>query len=240
MTIFLTSSFGPRVNRVITSFYTCNHFLAHLKARWVEGSRVLIMAAYPASPRNDGWVDVVRNCCTDGGLSYTCIDLCDNRNLSLADRVCQYDVVILAGGHVPTQNSFFHRIGLREKLAGFQGIVIGISAGSMNCASTVYAHVEREGEAIDPNYRRFLPGLGLTDRMILPHYQEIKDDVLDGLYVIEQVAYPDSKGREFICLPDGSYILSENNCETIWGEAYSIRDEVLRQICRDGECLNLT
>jgi len=45
-----------------------------------------------------------------------------------------YDVVILAGGHAPTQNAFFHKIKLKELLKIFDGIVIGISAGTMNCA----------------------------------------------------------------------------------------------------------
>jgi len=31
-----------------------------------------------------------------------------------------YDVLFLAGGHVPTQNAFFHNIEPREKLRGFE------------------------------------------------------------------------------------------------------------------------
>lgn len=239
MTLFLTSSIGPIVNRNISSIFRCNRFLEQLKQRWKMDSRVLIMAANPVKKNNDSWINVIRNCCVDGALSCSEIDLCDSRNLNLVDRIGEYDVVVLAGGHVPTQNEFFRQIDLREKMAGYQGIVIGISAGSMNCASTVYAHVEREGEVLDPNYRRFLSGLGLTERMILPHYHEIKNDVLDGFHVFEQVAYPDSMGKEFLCLPDGSYLMVENGAETIWGEAYSIRDGVLNQICRDGESLSL-
>ena len=70
----------------------------------------------------------------------------------------------------------------------------------MNCAETVYAQPEEEGEAVDPAYERFLPGLGLTQKMILPHYQAIRDDVLDGLCVMEDIAYPDSMGRQFYLL----------------------------------------
>lgn len=239
MTLFLTSSIGPRPEGAINSIYKCNGFLDNLKQRWKENARVLIMAADPAKKSNDGWINVMRSCCADGSLSCDAMDLCDNRNLNLVNRIHEYDVLVLAGGHVPTQNEFFRRIGLREKMAGFQGIVIGISAGSMNCASTVYAHVEREGEVLDPNYRRFLPGLGQTEQMILPHYHEIKNDVLDGFRVFEQVAYPDSMGKEFLCLPDGSYLMAENGSEAIWGEAYSIRDGILRQICRDGESIIL-
>lgn len=175
MTYFLTSMIGPREDKRITSIYRKNLFLSNLKARWKQDSRVLIMPAYLEHARNDGWIDAVETCLSDGELSFRCIHLFDKRNLTLVNQIIGYDVVVLAGGHVPSQNAFFEQIGLREKLRGFAGIIIGISAGSMNCASTVYAHVERPGETVDPNYKRFLTGLGITDRMILPHYQEIKD-----------------------------------------------------------------
>ena len=78
-------------------------------------------------------------------------------------------LIVLAGGHVPTQNAFLCQCGLKEAMKTFDGVVIGISAGSMNCAETVYAQPEEPGEAISKTYRRFLPGLGLTNTMLLPH-----------------------------------------------------------------------
>lgn len=33
----------------------------------------------------------------------------------------------------------------------------------MNCADTVYAQPEEPGEAVDPDYQRFIPGLGADD-----------------------------------------------------------------------------
>ena len=71
--------------------------------------------------------------------------------------------------------------------------------------------------------------------MILPHYQMIKNDVLDGLQVMQDIAFPDSYGREFYALNDGSYVLSENGVEMLYGEAYQIKDGKLSQICRNGE-----
>jgi len=135
--------------------------------------------------------------------------------------------VILGGGHVPTENAFFREIGLREAFQGWNGIVMGISAGTMNCAELVYAMPEEPGEALDPAYQRFLPGLGLTKKMLLPHYQEIKDGLLDGLRVMEDVACPDSMGRVFYCLPDGSYFRIENGQEELRGEAWRLADGVL-------------
>ena len=62
----------------------------------------------------------------------------DNRNrYNVADAVMSSDIVFLSGGHVPTQNAFFRKIGLKEILFNYNGVVIGQSAGSMNCAELV-------------------------------------------------------------------------------------------------------
>ena len=68
---------------------------------------------------------------------------------------------------------------------------MGISAGHMNCAEIVYAQPEMPGEAVDPDYRRFIPGLGLTKYNILPHYQAVKDDYVDGMRLFEDITFRD-------------------------------------------------
>ncbi|MBR6090366.1 MAG: hypothetical protein IKP86_10560 [Anaerolineaceae bacterium] len=120
-------------------------------------------------------------------------------------------------------------------MKNFDGTVLGISAGSMNAASIVYAQPEEEGEAADPNYRRFLKGLGLTNVMLLPHYQDTKDRILDGKKLFEEVTYPDSFGRQFIAICDGSYLYADGIAERICGEAYLIQNGTIRKICDEGE-----
>ena len=149
------------------------------------------------------------------------------------------DVVFLCGGHVPTQNRFFQDIDLREELRSWDGVLVGVSAGSMNAAGVVYAQPEEPGEAVDPGYRRFLPGLGLTKTMLLPHYQMVRDKVLDGLRLYEDITYADSVGRWFYVLVDGSYLLGKNGGEELRGEAYLIENGALTQICRENERITL-
>ncbi len=136
---------------------------------------------------------------------------------------------------MPTQNRFFERLELRRRLRFFEGLVLSWSAGSMNCAETVYAMPELEGEGADPAYRRFIPGLGITERQIIPHFQDIGQERVDGLRALEDMVYPDSMGREFIALCDGSYIVQDGDAETLYGEAYRIRDGRMTQICGQGE-----
>ena len=48
------------------------------------------------------------------GLSISQIYICDNRNEKLLDEIAGYDVLILAGGHVPTQNRILLRNSRRK------------------------------------------------------------------------------------------------------------------------------
>ena len=152
--------------------------------------------------------------------------------------VMESDLIVLAGGHVPTQNAFFHRIRLPELLWDYDGVVLGISAGSMNMAEVVYAQPEEPGESA-PEYRRFIPGLGLTDVQICPHYQKVKDDLVDGLRLFEDITYPDSMGHCFFALPDGSYIYQDEHSLLLCGEGYAIRDGIMTKLTEHGQIFDL-
>lgn len=173
------------------------------------------------------------------GLSISYIDICDDRNMDVIEKLDDMDVLILVGGHVPTQNRFMKQIRLRERLMNYDGVVIGWSAGSMNCADVVYAGPELEGEAVDPTYERWITGLGLTDINIFPHFQYLRDDILDGMRLIEDITFEDSVGHEIIAINEESYIVIEDGQATLYGEAYRIKDKQMTQICKEGECIRL-
>lgn len=239
MITFLTSSpSGPLDrSRLVDGLDEKNSFVKNLKKYWKENARCLMIAAAPSlHEQNDEMTAFFRAAIEKAGLTVAAFDLWDDRNPEVSkETLHSYDVVILGGGHVPTQNQFFCQIGLREKLQKFDGIVIGISAGTMNSAEIVYAQPELEGESVDSEYVRFLPGLGLTKTMILPHYQMVKDSMLDGKRLYEDITYEDSCGKCFLVLPDGSYLLIQDNTETVWGEAYRITDGEISRVC-DDEC----
>lgn len=239
--IFLTSSpFGPLDNsRQVTGFDPMNRFPENLAAYWPDGARCLVISAFPSEAEAcDEMRHSMEESIRDAGFPVSCLDIWDDRTADFsAECLDSYDVVFLGGGHVPTENAFFQRIGLRESLRLFDGLVIGISAGTMNAADIVYAQPELPGEAVNPAYSRFLYGLGLTDTNVLPHYQMVKDFELDGMRLIDDITCGDSFGRRFLALPDGSYLLIANGTEYIWGEAYEISDGKMRQVCRNGECV---
>ena len=149
------------------------------------------------------------------------------------------DFVVLCGGHVPTQNAFFRHIRLRHILHKFQGVVMGISAGSMNMAEEVYVQPEEDGESLDPNYRRFAPGLALTDVNICPHYQKVKDRLLDGKRLFEDITYGDSMGKTFFALPDNSYFYQDEYGQLLCGRAWRIRNGILELLTVEEEVLDM-
>jgi hypothetical protein len=46
-------------------------------------------------------------------------------------------------------------------------------------------------------------------------------------------------GKEFIALIDGSYIISIDGDETLYGEGFLIKDGEQNKICKKGECVKI-
>jgi len=222
-------------------FFRRNGFVDNLRRHVQPGLRFLAIAAWKDDhARNDEMAATFAGCFAFHGMGFACTEVLDSRNQAqAAELVARADVILLAGGHVPTQNAFFREIGLRQLLADRERVIMGVSAGSMNAADVVYAQPEEAGEAVDPAYRRFIPGLGLTQRNILPHYHMVKDNVLDGMRLFEEITFSDSHGRTFWVLADGSYILETAGEARLYGEAWVIRDGAMQKICEEGRSIRL-
>lgn len=245
MILFLTSSpcedNVPQGCELPCIYFERNEFVANLRKYVVPGGNFLVIAAYPDEhARNDEMADTFAGCFAWHGMAFSSVEVLDGRNQTkAADLVAASDVILLAGGHVPTENAFFREIGLRELLRGYKGVIMGVSAGSMNAADMVYVQPEEPGEAIDPDFIRWTQGLGLTDKNILPHYNMVRDNILDGMRLFEDVTYPDSVGHPLYVLPDGSYILEADGQSTLYGEGYLLHNGVMECICQDGGHLSL-
>ena len=117
---------------------------------------------------------------------------------------------------------------------------MGISAGSMNCARVVYAMPEEPEEITDPFYKRFVPGLGLTEVQIVPHFYMFKYSDSDAPNALTDIAIPDSRhGHRFYAFPDGTYLMGCNGEEKIYGEFYLIENGVMRQVSENGQVVAL-
>lgn len=239
MKVFMTSSLSgskkENGKRVPAPLLGENGFLEKLKSGWIPNARVLIIAASPDDyDINDSICECMKHAFPVSGLSISSMEICDHRSEKLSDKIPEMDVVLLAGGHVPTENAFFAKLGLKEKLKSFDGLLIAWSAGSMNCAEVVYAGPELDGEAIDPDFKRWIPGLGITNVNLFPHFQSLKEEWLDGLRLIEDITLGDSVGHEIIAINDGTYVMIEDGLQRLFGEAYRMKDGKIERICQNG------
>ena len=229
MKLFMTSSpMGAYRSTEAPAFKgldPANGLVEELVSYWRADSRCLLISAFPEEYSvNDHMRADFERIFRETGLSVKCMDLCDRRG----------------GVQIISLLSHFDEIGLRNALQSWDGIVMGISAGSMNCADVVYAQPEMPGEAVDPSYQKFIRGLGLTDINILPHYQAVKNDWVDGLRLMEDITYSDSIGRTFYAIVDGSYVLQTEDRKEIRGEAYRIADGKIEKVCEKGDVLKLS
>jgi len=240
MTVFLCSSPTEELNEYhsVPALYEKNGLVRLLAQRWPEEARCLMIAADPDNiPLNEEMTGFYAAAVENSGLPVVCFDLWDGRLPGLSKEDFDgYDAVFLAGGHLPTEWAWFEHIGLKDLLEGYEGLVIGTSAGSMNCAEMVFAWPELEGESEDPDYQVFFSGLGLARTNLLPHYQKVKDSWLDGKHLVGEIAAGHSWGRRFLVVPDGSFVLVENGVETVFGTAWLMQNGEMTPFCGEEEC----
>ena len=243
MTVYLTGSptrFGE------DHFTTDNGFLADVQAELAQAvrrsgesgfPRVLLVSAAPDDPGfTDSVLKGMSDCIRNSGIKTAEIVMLDRRNCSKApELVGSAHWIVLCGGHVPTQNRFLHEIRLKQLLKSFEGVVMGCSAGSMNCAGRVYSHPELPGEASDPSYRRWLEGLGLTDIQLIPHFEQVRYAQVDGLRLFEDIAFPDSWGHRFYTFRDGGYVKIKDGRSELRGEAFEITRGAMRRVSEENK-----
>lgn len=214
-----------------------NSFADNVKEILKESLNLLYICSDPDShEKNVKYANNIKTCFKNSGFKINAFDILDCMNKAeVKNLVYHADCIFLSGGHVPTQNKFFNEINLKEILSlQLNKIIIACSAGAMNCADTVYARPELEGEAISKYYNRFLEGLGITKTNIIPHYSEIKKESLDGLRIIEDITAKDSFGKSFFAISDGSYIYGNGKEEILYGEAFLIKDGKIEKISSEG------
>lgn len=240
MIVYLTSS--PCIDGAERAILNPqNGFIDRIREDLPENPSCLFISSSP-DDRDATWQSGAAMFCafSEAGIHFSGYEILDRWTEDFAaDLIMGSDLIILDGGHVPTQNEFFRELDLDVLLQEYEGLVMGISAGSMNAASVVYMQPEAEGES-DPEFERFAPGLSLTNIQICPHYQKVKDNILDGQRLFEDITYEDSQGNCFFALPDGSYLRIDEESEILFGEAYTICDGQLEQISEDSDVLDLS
>lgn len=135
------------------------------------------------------------------------------------EAVAKADVVWLSGGDTPTQFAYFQKYGLETVIKQHDGVIIGMSAGTLNLTRTAVCtlncgHFKQE----------IYEALGCVDISVEPHFvrSEVSDEVLEL-----------SKKYTMYGLCDDSIIVCEGESKEFYGEIYLIRDgkiEVIQEV----------
>ena len=120
MKAILTSSLGGSIKvngkRIPSVLIEKNGLLDKLKSFWPQDAKVLIVCADPNSYEiNDSVYTCLKAAFPMSGFQVSEIEYCDGRNFEKVMKLRTFNVLVLAGGHVPTQNHFFKMIGLKEQ-----------------------------------------------------------------------------------------------------------------------------
>ena len=122
--------------------------------------------------------------------------------------VAEADVVWLSGGDTPTQFRYFQTYGLDKVLSAHDGVIIGMSAGSINMAKTAICtlscgHYKQE----------IYSGLDCVDISVEPHF--VRENVSEELIEL-------SEDYTIYGLCDEGLIVCSGETVEFYGEVYRI------------------
>ena len=117
----------------------CYGFFEDLKKEWPKAANLLYIPCDPNDIKdNENQKRRILDCFEQVNLLVKeVVTLREDDASRIKELISWADVIYLAGGHAPTQLAFMNRIGLKKALLTYNGIVIGLSAGSINAAYNV-------------------------------------------------------------------------------------------------------
>ena len=120
MICFLTSSIVIPGTETLNP---ANGFIRELRRYFPQNGCGLFICSDPDdTEKADFYTDRVRESLEDEGLRFRRYRILDGRNEAQAGKLIeQSDLIVLAGGHVPTQNRFFQKIRLKNLLKEYNG-----------------------------------------------------------------------------------------------------------------------
>lgn len=119
----------------------------------------------------------------------------------------------LMGGNPYSQMETIERLDLKETIKGFNGLVIGFCAGTINLSK--YSIITSDEDFKNPD--TYL-GIGREDICIEPHYTSADNDKRNS----EILDFSKKYNTKIYCVPDESIIYFDNGEKTEQGKIYYI------------------
>ncbi len=179
-----------------------------------------VASEFEQSPeRTDRYFDLFRSMLEDTGLRFDRARVVDGRMSpsEAQDAVRSAEVVWLSGGWTPTQWGYFEKYGLVEPLKAHTGLMIGMSAGSINMAETAASTETLDGSTSLLVY----PALGLVSTTVEPHFDP--ENIAPGLLEF-------SRGHVLYGLCDEAAIVCKDGEVMFFGDVYCVENGVCTKI----------
>jgi dipeptidase E len=166
--------------------------------------------------KNDWYCNHILKMFSDCSIIFGCVDVIDSRmsKETAQDTVRNADVLWLAGGDTPTQFAYLEAYGLIPYIKEQNGVIIGMSAGSINMTKMAVCTVTCKHNSLE-----IYEALGLVEFSIEPHLD--KENITDELLVVSEKypLYGICDDSAIICTEDstsyiGDVFLIDNRCIT--------------------------
>lgn len=120
------------------------------------------------------------------------------------------DAVFIMGGYPSEEMNNINKFDLINSLCEFDGVIMGVSAGSINMNKTV-CFIDKDGSITEYN------GIGITDFNLAPHFNFDRKDYIKEIELV-------SKKYKTLALPNDSFVIVNNGKIKIIGDHYFFND----------------
>lgn len=197
--------------KILTSGFTngfTDDFINYLKKYIKIGMSFAFIASEFENiyEKNDWYCKYYLKMFSDCGITFSSIDIIDARmSVKTAQEVVKNaDVLWLAGGDTPTQFRYFKSYGLIPYIREQKGVIIGMSAGSINMTKTAICTVTCKHKKLE-----IYEAMGLVNFSIEPHLD--KNNITEELLVLSEKypLYGICDNGAIICTEDDTFYIGE-------------------------------
>ena len=168
--------------------------------------------------KTDKYFDFFMNMFKEIGIYFEETCVVDGR-MSIVEaqqKIAEADVIWLSGGDTIAQIGYLRKYGLVEVINSFDGVIIGMSAGSINMAKTAICTL-----ACGHQKQKIYAGLGCVEVSVEPHF--VRDSVSDELIEL-------SKKYVLYGLCDDGVIVCSENEMTFYGDVYKLCNGMIEKL----------
>ena len=185
-----------------------NNFSRILKTYLKSGMNLVFVASEFENihEKTDWYCNNFLKMFSDCGIIFESVNVVDGRmsKETAQDMVRNADVLWLSGGDTPTQFNYLEAYDLIQCIREQKGVIIGMSAGSINMTKTAVCTLTCEH-----NELKIYEALGLVEFSVEPHFD--KDNISKELLVLSEqyLLYGICDDASIVCTEDDTFYIGD-------------------------------